>query len=246
MLFNHININMNYKLIYNKIIHKAKLENRIKSPLNYYEKHHIIPKSIGGNNTKDNIILLNAREHFLCHWLLWKFVEGDNKYKMGHAFGLMRFHDSDNRYYTSLGYSIARKAHSISASNIHKGKKLSKEQIEKRITDNPNAKKVTINGIEYKSRKEAIEKLNTTKLRLYKFLKNIISYEELIYEGIFPQSQERKEKVSKRLKGKTYEELYGIEKANIMKEQRRLLKLGKNLSTETKEKIRQSHLNNGR
>lgn len=38
-------------------------------------------------------------------------------------------------------------------------------------------------------------------------------------------------------KGKTYEELYGIEKANELKEKKRLANLGKKLSNEVKEKI---------
>jgi len=38
----------------------------------YTEKHHIIPKSMGGSNGKNNLISLTYREHFLCHWLLTK------------------------------------------------------------------------------------------------------------------------------------------------------------------------------
>lgn len=40
----------------------------------YYEKHHIIPKCLGGSNNKTNIIKLTAREHFICHLLLTKMV----------------------------------------------------------------------------------------------------------------------------------------------------------------------------
>ena len=38
------------------------------------EKHHIIPKSFGGKNTKDNLVNLTPREHFICHHLLLKMV----------------------------------------------------------------------------------------------------------------------------------------------------------------------------
>jgi hypothetical protein len=38
----------------------------------YFERHHILPKSMGGDNSKHNLVLLTAREHFLSHWLLWK------------------------------------------------------------------------------------------------------------------------------------------------------------------------------
>lgn len=42
----------------------------------YVEKHHIIPKSLGGSNKKINIVSLTAREHFICHWLLTKMTHG--------------------------------------------------------------------------------------------------------------------------------------------------------------------------
>jgi hypothetical protein len=32
------------------------------------ELHHIVPRSIGGSDTKDNLIYLTFREHFLAHW----------------------------------------------------------------------------------------------------------------------------------------------------------------------------------
>ncbi len=42
----------------------------------YYEKHHIIPKSQGGDNSKHNLVLLTAREHFIAHMLLAKIYGG--------------------------------------------------------------------------------------------------------------------------------------------------------------------------
>lgn len=43
---------MNYKQIYQNIIDKSKLQCRSKKD-SYFEKHHIIPKSMGGDNSKD-------------------------------------------------------------------------------------------------------------------------------------------------------------------------------------------------
>lgn len=59
---------MNYQRIYTAIIERAKT----RTPCGYVEKHHIIPKSLGGSNKKENIVPLKAREHFLCHYLLTK------------------------------------------------------------------------------------------------------------------------------------------------------------------------------
>jgi len=57
---------MNYKNIYNNLVQKA--QNRELS--GYGEKHHIVPKCMGGNNTKSNIVYLSAKEHFMAHKLL--------------------------------------------------------------------------------------------------------------------------------------------------------------------------------
>jgi len=51
----------------------------------YIENHHIIPKSLGGLDTTENIVALTAKEHFICHLLLTKMVAGTMKYKMHKA-----------------------------------------------------------------------------------------------------------------------------------------------------------------
>ena len=76
---------MTYSAIYCALISK-----RLHQPLSkkdcYCEKHHIIPKSEGGTDTKDNIVNLTAREHFIAHRLLAK-IYGD--WKMANALFLM-------------------------------------------------------------------------------------------------------------------------------------------------------------
>jgi hypothetical protein len=62
---------MNYVKIYEKIIDNAKSQNRKKTKEgSIYESHHIIPKSVGGLNNKDNLVLLTPKEHYICHKLL--------------------------------------------------------------------------------------------------------------------------------------------------------------------------------
>ena len=63
---------MNHQKIYNSIISKALIENRKKYDGVYYENHHIKPKCIKGTNDKENLVLLTAREHYVCHKLLTK------------------------------------------------------------------------------------------------------------------------------------------------------------------------------
>jgi hypothetical protein len=75
---------MDYFKIYNRIICRAKLEkrkklNRIDINYIYYESHHIIPRCMGGSNEEANLVLLTAREHFLCHWLLYESNKKNTK-----------------------------------------------------------------------------------------------------------------------------------------------------------------------
>lgn len=59
---------MDYKKIYNNLIERAKF----RELTTYKEKHHILPKCMGGNNTKENLVYLTAREHYIAHLLLVK------------------------------------------------------------------------------------------------------------------------------------------------------------------------------
>lgn len=77
---------MNYRHIYMRIISHAKSEQakglRPKTIWErkqsfkdqYFEFHHILPKSLFPNwkNRKSNYVALTAREHFFCHQLLTK------------------------------------------------------------------------------------------------------------------------------------------------------------------------------
>jgi hypothetical protein len=40
----------------------------------YVERHHIVPRSMGGSNAKSNLVPLTAKEHRLCHLLLTKMT----------------------------------------------------------------------------------------------------------------------------------------------------------------------------
>lgn len=85
-------------------------------PGEYLEKHHIIPKSLGGLNG-DNIVSLSARRHFICHYLLTKMVSTDNeKIKMLHAFMCMNITKSSMKRYLPHSanlYESAKKKISI-------------------------------------------------------------------------------------------------------------------------------------
>lgn len=60
-----------YKKTYDSLISKGLLRGLNKANLGYYtERHHIIPKCLGGENISTNYVLLTAREHIIAHMLL--------------------------------------------------------------------------------------------------------------------------------------------------------------------------------
>jgi hypothetical protein len=132
---------MNYQRIYDSIIENAKLQNRKKKQGIYYEEHHIIPKCLGGKDRKINLVLLTAKEHFVCHHLLYK--ANPKNIKLYYAFFCMctinvasslnaiDFDIVRNYYYENIGY---QKKHSEEAK-----KKMSESRI-KYFEDNPNAR----------------------------------------------------------------------------------------------------------
>ena len=116
---------MDYKQIYNQIISNA--QNRAK-PEVYTERHHILPVALGGTNDASNIVILTAREHFLAHYLLWRFSSGNAKYKMASAFNAMNMNPKDSkRYVNSRLYASLREDLAKAVSKINKGKKMSDE-----------------------------------------------------------------------------------------------------------------------
>lgn len=116
---------------YHSIINSAKNEKTI----DYTEKHHIIPKSLGGNNSKQNLVILTARQHYICHWLLTKFVEKQFRFKMYSAFNRMNFKNKtgvvDNFYFNSRAYEFNKIQFSKYMSEFQKHYKKTKEHIEK-------------------------------------------------------------------------------------------------------------------
>ena len=64
---------MNYEKIYEGLINKARLRGWSKKTAPCYcESHHILPKSMGGDNSKANKVVLSGREHLVAHKLLYR------------------------------------------------------------------------------------------------------------------------------------------------------------------------------
>ena len=86
---------------------RAKTRKEAKKILEYCEGHHILPKSfeLGGEKDKLNLVYLTAREHFILHLLLLKFLkEFCHRSKMSAPVLLMKYKCTNSRT-----HEIARK-----------------------------------------------------------------------------------------------------------------------------------------
>jgi hypothetical protein len=109
---------MNYKKIYDNFM-QDRLDKKperllLKKNGEYFEGHHIIPKSKGGSGTSTrpknnpNIVLLTSREHFLAHWLLWRIHRDRSSALAFHK--MLSSNKNQNRITSSRGYEEAREA----------------------------------------------------------------------------------------------------------------------------------------
>jgi hypothetical protein len=91
---------MNYSKHYEALIAKAKARGK---PEGYAERHHVVPRSLGGSNSRNNLVWLTAREHFIAHVLL-EHVHGGPQW-----YAVMMFAAEQQRVINSRLYNIAKR-----------------------------------------------------------------------------------------------------------------------------------------
>ena len=121
-----------YTKIYYQIIDRAFNRDKIEG---YTERHHIIPKCVGGTDEPSNLIRLTAREHFVCHLLLPK-MHTSNKLKFALVMLTVSNQHHTNRYVpNSRIYEIVKKINVEASSVRSKGK--AKHNVGKKKYYNP-------------------------------------------------------------------------------------------------------------
>lgn len=130
---------MNYQKHYDLLIHRSK--NRIID--GYVEKHHIIPKCIGGSDTLSNIAILTPEEHYLAHLLLIKIYPTERKLVFA-ALMMSVNNKKQGRNNKSYGWVRRKCAEALvgsthtaetrrKLSELSKGRKQTDEQIKQRV-----------------------------------------------------------------------------------------------------------------
>lgn len=124
------NCKMDYQKIYNNLIH------RDITRAGYVEKHHILPRCLGGSDSKENIVSLYPEEHFLAHLLLCKIYPGNQKLlyaAMNMTSGSMI--NNGKRNNKAYGWLRRQYAESMSGDNnpARRNPNLQKEAAKKRV-----------------------------------------------------------------------------------------------------------------
>jgi hypothetical protein len=120
---------MNYQRIHDAIIDRA--SNRTLQ--GYREKHHVIPRCMGGVDTADNLVELTAREHFIIHKLLVEIYPDDNKIFFAYRMMALMRHSKDNDrtyYVSSREFERIRLLANIKIGDTLRGRKLGPRSIE--------------------------------------------------------------------------------------------------------------------
>lgn len=212
-----------YTSIYYAIIERAK--SRTLSKEIYTEKHHIIPRSLGGSNSKNNLVNLTAREHRLCHLLLPKMtISEDHTRKMWYAaWMILRVENQEQEREISKGkfYELAKIEFTKLMSKLHKCKTVSAET-RKKISESRKGRPGPNKGKPMSDeQKQKLSRAHTGKViaqsTVDKILESRKGYkhseetkkkisDSQLGKIMPPISQEHKDAISKKLKGRVMTE----------------------------------------
>lgn len=205
-----------YTQCYNLIVNRAK----VRTLTSYVESHHVIPESffinrtrkgprgwvLGDPNDSSNIVKLTAREHFVCHLLLPKMVSGIGRYKMLRALlGISVMRGPGQERITITGRRYAQLVEQLSAVDMPED--IRQNYVRAALLREDQRKQQGLSGT----------------------FKGKMHTESSLIKMRIPKTEEQKLHHSRAMKGKnlgkasrnknkSYEELYGIEKALEIKE----------------------------
>ena len=166
---------MNYKKQYETLIHNAKERSVVNG---ITEVHHIIPRSEGGSNDKDNLVELTPKEHFVAHKLMYMdnptilsrvstmwFMSNNRQIQSGRIYEQVRL-----QFRKDVMGKPKSDEHKKKISEANKGKPKSKEHVAKMKASLPNrygsgnsmygkGKVVIIDGVEYINLRAAVKSI---------------------------------------------------------------------------------------
>lgn len=194
---------MNYQKHYTSLVNRAKF----REIDGYFERHHVIPPHLGGTNRLANLVELTPKEHFIAHLLLCKIYPNDTKISRALcAFKMNQDGKRNSIKWTSfvsklISQGLSQKRLPWGLGKVHpsKGKTMAEIVGPERAAEIFARKSAKLKGRHYTDKwKDNISTARTGK----------------------QTPLETREKISKALKGKSYEEIFG-DRAEEVKANRR-------------------------
>lgn len=191
---------MNHFLAYQRLVAKATA--RV-CPEGYVERHHILPKALGGSDDSSNLVALTAREHFVAHVLLAKIYGGT----MWQAVIIMK--GGKNKYCNSRLFEIARRCASFEREKAIKQKRIANPSFDAYMQKvRSDATKHRIEGYQAESGKTFKERFAKNDEYAAKISKNRVKAQEASAAAIRLKSSAKAEKIlAMRADGKKYSDI---------------------------------------
>jgi hypothetical protein len=199
---------MNYKKIHDSIIERAK--HRVLT--GYKERHHIVPKCMGGIDSDDNIIELTAKEHFIIHKLLCEIYPDNDK--LIYAIWMMSNVKYEHRTYH------------ISGNEYERIRTLFKDKISNKMCGSNNSFFGKVHTVETRK-----------KMKIAATKRKSIS-EETRKKMSIAQTNRKRTPFSENVKRKMSESRKGYVMSDETKQKLRILATGRVVSEETKKKLK--------
>lgn len=193
--------------------------------------NHIVPRSFGGTNEEENLILLTAQEHFIAHLLLAEFSIGEEKSHMIYALNLMIHGKKGNLNVSAKQYNHLKSLLKLGKSDIVRN---NMSAAQKKWRDE-NPRKIVPDEV-----KEKMSESHKGKIKNQEHIDKI--FEKRKNNGEAWHNEETKNKISQTLK-KRYES-GEIKPSHTFEKGSKPWNSDPNrkFSDESKEKMRQSHL----
>lgn len=107
---------MNYHVHYERLMQRA----RVRALSGYRERHHIVPRCIGGTQSRVNLVELTPEEHYVAHQILVKIYPGNAR--IAYAAMAMAWQAIGNRPYGWLRRRYAAAMRGVPKSAEHREK----------------------------------------------------------------------------------------------------------------------------
>ena len=242
---------MNYQKIYDDICKRG--QERILPKEIYTEKHHIVPKCLGGNNSKENLTKLTAKEHFICHVILARKLYPNNS-KIWNALNKMLYSKSNGqrRYvpsgnmYECLKSEISKKF--SGSGNFFYGKKHT-EETKKYLSESRKGKYIGANSPNYgmvmsSEQRQLISNANKGKKRTDDVRQKMSEQRQGENNGFYGKNhtEETKTVIRQKRKLQVITTESNIKRSNSMKGEKNHF-FGKSHSLETIERIKNNRPN---